>query len=101
MSWDNLIGRLIIGPNLLKEVEPIEQKKKQNVKIAQDKQNSFVDLKRIHAEFNMGDHVSFQVRPKMFQVGTKISRTISSACQIRVSGLLAYTSSHHKGSHCI
>jgi hypothetical protein len=42
---------------MLKEMETIVQKEKEkNLKIAQDRQKSFADLKRIHVEFNIVDH---------------------------------------------
>jgi hypothetical protein len=64
VSWDNPVDRIILGPDMLKEMETIVQKEKQNLKIAQDRQKSFADLKRTHAKFNIGDHVYLKVRPK-------------------------------------
>jgi hypothetical protein len=64
VSWDSPADRIILGPDMLKERETIVQKAKQNLKSAQDKQIlSFADLKRTHAEFNIGDHVYFKFRP--------------------------------------
>jgi hypothetical protein len=37
VSWDNLVDRAVVGPNLLKEMEEKMLKKKQNLKVAQDK----------------------------------------------------------------
>ena len=48
ISWSNLVDRLMLGPNLLKEMELIVKQVQSNLKIAQDRQKSHVDLKRNH-----------------------------------------------------
>jgi hypothetical protein len=63
VSWDNPVDRIILGPDMLKEMETIVQKEKQNLKSAQDRQKSFADLKRTHTKFNVGDHVYLKVKP--------------------------------------
>jgi hypothetical protein len=37
---------------------------RQNLKIAQDRQNSYADNKITHKEFKVGDHVYLRVKPK-------------------------------------
>jgi hypothetical protein len=63
VSWDNPVDRIILGPDMLKEMETIVQKEKHNLKSAQDRKKSYADLKRTHREFNVGDHVYIKVKP--------------------------------------
>jgi ribosomal protein L21E len=49
---------------MLKEMEMIVQKEKQNLKSAQDRKKSYADLKRTHTKFNVGDHVYLKVKPR-------------------------------------
>jgi hypothetical protein len=42
VSWDNPIGRVVLGPELLKDVEDQMVKTKWNLKVAQDRQKSYV-----------------------------------------------------------
>ena len=57
VSWDNPTDRIVVGPELLKEMEDQMLKIKQNLKVAQDRHKSYVDKNRIHREFKVGDHV--------------------------------------------
>jgi hypothetical protein len=57
VSWDNLADRTVVGLELLKEMEDQMTKNKQNLKVAQDRQKSYVDKNRTHREFKVGDHV--------------------------------------------
>ena len=43
VSWDNPIDRVIVGPEMLKDMEEQVVKIKQNLKTAQDRQKSFAD----------------------------------------------------------
>jgi hypothetical protein len=80
VSWDNPADRVVVGPELLKEMEDQMIKIKQNLKAAQDRQKSYVDNNRNHREFKVGDHVFLKVRTnssslkpgKLRQVGSKI-----------------------------
>jgi hypothetical protein len=47
---------------LLKEMEEQMLKIKQNLKASQDRQKSYVDKKRTHKEFKVGDHVFLKVK---------------------------------------
>jgi hypothetical protein len=48
IGWDNPVEKIILGLEMLKEMETIVQKEKHNLKSAQDRQKSFADLKRTH-----------------------------------------------------
>ena len=49
--------KLVLGPELLKEMEVLVKQVQGNLKIAQDRQKSQVDLKRTPKEFQVGEHV--------------------------------------------
>jgi hypothetical protein len=57
ISWDSLVDRTTLRTKLLKEMEHAMIKIRQNLKVAQDRQKSYVDNKRTHREFKVGDHV--------------------------------------------
>jgi hypothetical protein len=63
-SWSNLVDRITIEPDMLKEMEQQVIQIKQNLKIAQDKHKSYADGKRNPREFKTRDHVYLKVRPK-------------------------------------
>ena len=46
ITWSNLVDRLMLGPELLKELELIVKQLQRNLKTAQDRQKSHADLKR-------------------------------------------------------
>ena len=64
ISWSNLADRLVLGLELLKEMELIVKQVQGNLKVAQDRQKSQADLKRTKKEFQVGEHVFIKVRPK-------------------------------------
>jgi hypothetical protein len=64
VSWSNPVNRLMIGPEMLKEMELTVKHVQQNLKVAQDRQKSYADSKRTPREFNIGDHVYIRVNPK-------------------------------------
>ena len=41
ISWDNPMGRVIVGPKLLKDMEDQMVKIKQNLKVSQDRKKSY------------------------------------------------------------
>ena len=57
ISWSNLVDRLVLGPELLKEMEEIVKQVQGNLKIAQDRQKSQAGLKKTPKEFQVGEHV--------------------------------------------
>ena len=64
ISWSNLVDRLVLGPELLKEIEEIVKQVQGNLKTAQDRQKSQSNLKRTPKYFQVGEHVFIKVRPK-------------------------------------
>jgi hypothetical protein len=64
VSWSNIVNRVTIGPDMLKEMEQQVTHIKQNLKVAQNRQKSYTDRKRTLREFKMGDHVYLRVRPR-------------------------------------
>ena len=47
MSWDNLEDRVVLGPELLKDMEDQMVKIKQNLKESQDRQKVYADKNQI------------------------------------------------------
>ena len=64
VSWDNPVDRVLIGPELLQEMERTVCEVQKSLKAAQDRQKSYADCKRKHKEFCVGDHVYLRVKPK-------------------------------------
>jgi len=64
LGWDNIEYSLALGPNMIKEMEEVVKKVKQNLKIAQDHKKSYAESKIIHKDFNVGDRVYLKVNPK-------------------------------------
>jgi hypothetical protein len=64
ISWDNPVDRIMVGPDMLQEMELIVKKAQHNLKVAQDRQKSYADQNRLHKEFNVGDHVYLRVKEK-------------------------------------
>ena len=48
MNWDNPVNKVVLGPELLKEMEQEVVKISNNVKEAQDRQKSYVDKHRVN-----------------------------------------------------
>jgi len=44
VTWDNPVDRIMLGPNLLKNLEQIVQKVKENFKVAQDRHKSYANM---------------------------------------------------------
>ena len=64
MTWDKPMNRIVLGPELLKEMEQEVVKIRNNLKAAQDSQKSYADKHRVNREFSVGDHVYLRVRAK-------------------------------------
>jgi hypothetical protein len=64
ISWDNSAKRLMVGPDMLQEMENMVNKVQQNLEETQDRQKSYEDKKRRHLEFQMGDHVYLKVKAR-------------------------------------
>ena len=63
VNW-HPVNRVVLGPELLKEMEQEVVKIRQKLKVAQDRQKSYADKHRVNREFSVGDHVYFRVREK-------------------------------------
>jgi hypothetical protein len=64
VRWDNPADRVVLGPDLLKEMEDQAIKIKHNLKAAQDRQKIYADKNRKTREFKVGEHVILKVNPK-------------------------------------
>jgi hypothetical protein len=63
VSWSNPVNRIYFGLDMLKEMEQQVTQIKQNLKVTQNRQKSYVDQKRTPREFKMGDHVYLRINP--------------------------------------
>ena len=59
ISQDNPMDRVIVGPELLKDMEDQMVKINQNLKVAQDRKKIYTTK-----QFQVGDHMFLKVRPK-------------------------------------
>ena len=64
VTWDNPVNKVVIGLELLKEMEQEVVKIRQNLKVAQDRDKSYVDKHRVNREFSVGDDVYLRVRAR-------------------------------------
>ena len=64
MTWDNPVNRVVIGLDLLKEMEHKVVKIRQNLKASQDRQKTYANKNNVNREFSIGDHVYLRVREK-------------------------------------
>ena len=76
ISWSNPVDRLVLGLELLKEMEEIVERVQSNLKVAQDQQKIQADLKRTPKDFQVGEHVFIKLRPK------KISQRLGSCAKL-------------------
>ena len=45
ISWSSPVDRIMLGPEMLKDMELTVKQVQHNLKVAQDRQNSYADLK--------------------------------------------------------
>ena len=64
MTWDNLVNMIVLGLELLKEMEQEVAKIRKILKASQDRQKIYADKNRVHREFSVWDHVYLRVRPR-------------------------------------
>ena len=64
ISWSNSGYRLMIGPEMLKDMELTMKHVQSNLKIAQDRQKSNAKRNRSPREFVTDDHVFAKVKPR-------------------------------------
>ena len=77
LSWDRLEDRVLIGPEVVQEMEEQMTMIKGRLKEAQDRQKSYADSHRIDRSYEVGDRVFLRVRPQKssirFGKGEKLS----------------------------
>ena len=77
LSWDRLEDRVIIGPELIHEMEAQVRQIRQRLKEAQDRQKSYADAHRTDRRYEVGDQVFIRIKPNKstirFGKGTKLS----------------------------
>eukprot|EP00253_Pinus_taeda_P002783 PITA_02783 len=66
-SWGGPEDRLVLGPDMLKEMEEMVKEVRVNLKAAQDRQKSFADRKTKFKEYRVGDHVLARIGPVAYQ----------------------------------
>jgi len=64
ISWDNPADRVIVGPELIKNMEEQMVRINKNLKEAQDRQKSYADRGRIDRQFKVGEHAYLKVKPR-------------------------------------
>jgi hypothetical protein len=64
VRWDNPTDRVVLGPELLKDIEDQVVKIKHNLKAAQDRHKFYVDKNKTSREFKVGYHLLLKVNPK-------------------------------------
>ena len=64
VTWDNPVDRVVLGPELLNEMDQEVVNIRQNLKVAQDKHKIYADKHRVNNELNVGDHVYLRVKAK-------------------------------------
>eukprot|EP00253_Pinus_taeda_P027559 PITA_27559 len=76
LSWDRLEDRVIIGPELIHEMEAQVRQIRQRLKEAQDRQKSYADAHRTDRRYEVGDQVFIRIKPNKstirFGKGTKL-----------------------------
>ena len=64
MSWDNPADRVVVGSDLLKEMEEQMEKIKQNLKATRDRKKIYVDNNKVFRYFKVDKHVFLKVKAK-------------------------------------
>ena len=64
VTWDSPVDQLMLGPDLLLDLEQLVTKVQGNLKEAQDHQKSYADKKRKDKDYQVGEHVYLKVKVK-------------------------------------
>ena len=64
VTWDSLVDRLMLEPNLLLDLEQLGTKVRGNIKEAQYRQKSYVDNKSKDKDYQVGNQVYLKVKAK-------------------------------------
>ena len=77
LSWDQLEDRVLVGPEVIQEMEEKMQTIRQRIKEVQDRQKSYDDADQFHRSYEVGDRVFLWVKPHKssikFGKGDKLS----------------------------
>ena len=57
LNWDNLEDRVLLGPEMLQDLEQQVKRIREHLITAQDRQNKYVDKHRFDCQFLFGDKV--------------------------------------------
>jgi hypothetical protein len=63
LMWSEVGERTFFGPATIVEAEQNVAKVRENLKIAQSRQKSYIDLKRKDVSFDVGEHFYLKVSP--------------------------------------
>lgn len=63
LSWDKLEDQVIIGPELIQEMEEQVRQIKERLKEAHDRKKSYVDAHRTNRKYEVGDQVFIRIKP--------------------------------------
>jgi hypothetical protein len=72
ISWDNPVDKIMVGLEILHEMERMVKRVQKNLKEAQDLQKSYADLKTRHHEFQIGEHVYIKVKSRRSSLKLRI-----------------------------
>jgi hypothetical protein len=63
LSWDRLEDRVLVGPEVIQEMEEHMQSIRQRIKEVHDRHKSYVDVHRVDRSYEVGDRVFLRVKP--------------------------------------
>jgi len=64
INWSGIEDKLILGHDMLKEMEEAVTRVRINLRAAQGKQKMYFDKRKSYLEFQVRDHVYVKVKPK-------------------------------------
>jgi hypothetical protein len=77
LSWDRLVDRVLVGPEVIQEMEEQMKTIRPRIKEVQDRQKSYANAHRVDRSYEVGDRVFLRVKPHkssiMFGKGDKLS----------------------------
>lgn len=95
ISLSSLVEKLMLGPDMLRNMELTPKHVHKNRKVAQDRQKCYADLKRTQREFEIRDHVYVKVKPRKISLSlgkyTKLALRYCAPFEVLAQvGLVAY-----------
>lgn len=64
ISWSDAVSRVLIGRDMLEDMEQGMQVIKKNLKATQDRHKSYENRNMLFKEFQVGEQVYFHIKPK-------------------------------------